>query len=188
MTAPRLTATPLPLPGLHRVDRRRQGDARGFLDRLFCADELASAGWPGPIAQINHTRTVRRGTLRGLHFQRALHAEAKLVSCIRGAVFDVAVDLRRDSPTYGRWHAETLSADDGGAMLLPAGLAHGFQALTDDAELVYCHSAAYAPEAEAGCHVLDAGLAIAWPLPIAELSPRDAALPRLFEPAPGARR
>lgn len=175
----RFTVTDLPLHGLKLVQRQRMGDSRGFLARLFCAEELAAAGWSGPIAQLNHTLTSRRGTVRGLHFQHAPHAEIKLVSCLRGRIWDVAVDLREDSPTFGRWHAEELSAENGCALLIPQGCAHGFQTLTDDVELLYCHSAAYAAHAEGGVHPNDERLAIAWPLPITELSARDAGHPRL---------
>jgi len=177
----------LPLPGLHRVERRLLADERGSFNRLFCAEELAAAGWTLPVAQINHSITRQRGSVRGLHYQQLPHAEMKLVSCVRGEVWDVAVDLRAGSPTFLRWHAERLGAADGSAMLIPAGFAHGFQALSDDAELVYCHSAAYAPQAEAGVHVGDPRLAIAWPLPLAGLSPRDAALPRLAPSFEGVR-
>jgi len=170
----RLTLTPLALAGLHLVQRQRLSDSRGDLSRIFCAHELAAAGWTQPVAQINHTRTARRGTVRGLHFQRAPHAEAKLVSCIRGEVWDVAVDLRQGSATFLQWHAQPLSADNGCALLIPQGFAHGFQALTDDAELLYCHSAAFAPQAEAGIHPQEPRLAISWPLPVSDLSPRDA--------------
>ena len=163
-----------PLPGLKLVRRQRLGDSRGFLARLFCADELAAAGWTGPIAQINHTFTARQGTVRGLHFQRPPHAEAKLVSCLRGRVWDVAIDVRQGSSTFLQWHAQELSADNGLALLIPAGFAHGFQALSDDVELLYCHSAAHAPHAEAGLNPQDPRLAIAWPVPITELSTRDA--------------
>jgi len=169
----RFTVAELSLPGLRRVQRQRLGDSRGFLARLFCADELATAGWRGPVAQINHTCTELRGTVRGMHYQRAPHAETKLVSCIRGEVFDVAVDLRPESPSYLRWHGEVLSAENGCALLIPQGFAHGFQALSDGAELIYCHSAAYVAAAEAGLHVLDPQLAISWPLPVGGLSPRD---------------
>jgi dTDP-4-dehydrorhamnose 3,5-epimerase len=166
----------LPLSGLKLVERRRLGDERGFLARLFCAEELAAAGWSRPLAQINHTMTARRGTVRGLHFQHPPHAEMKLVSCIRGEVWDVAVDLRPRSPTFLRWHAERLSADNNRALLIPEGFAHGFQALSDGVELVYCHSAAHAPEAEGGLDALDPRLAISWPLAIGERSARDAGL------------
>jgi len=113
--------------------------------------------------------------VRGLHYQKPPHAEAKLVSCIRGEVWDLVLDLRHGSATFLHWHAQRLSADNACALLIPQGFAHGFQALTDDAELLYCHSAAYAPECEAGLNPSDPRLAIAWPLPIADLSPRDAA-------------
>lgn len=165
----------LPLPGLKRITRQRVGDQRGFLSRLFCAKELVLAGWVQPIAQINHTLTATRGTVRGMHFQHPPHAEMKLVSCIRGTVWDVAVDIRAESPTFLQWHAEQLSAENGQALLIPEGFAHGFQALTDDAELLYCHSAVYYASAEDGLSPKDPQLAIAWPLPISELSSRDTA-------------
>lgn len=168
------TVVELPLTGLKRVERHRLGDKRGFLSRLFCAEELSAAGWVKPIAQINHTYTTKCGALRGMHFQRPPHAEMKLVTSIRGEVWDVAVDVRADSPTFLRWYAERISADNGWALLIPEGFAHGFQALTDDVELLYCHSAAYNPSAEDGLNPQDARLAITWPLPVAELSARDA--------------
>ena len=170
----RFTCTPLPLAGLTRVQRQSLADARGFFERLFCAEELAACGWRGPIAQINHSLTRQAGSVRGLHYQKPPHAEVKLVTCLRGAVWDVAVDLRAGSPTFLHWHAEELSADNAHALLIPQGFAHGFQALTPDAELLYCHSHPYTPAAEAGLQALDARLAIAWPLQLAELSPRDA--------------
>lgn len=163
------------MQGLFRVQRQRMGDARGFLSRLFCADELRNAGWHKPVAQINHTYTARRGTVRGMHFQHPPHAEMKLVSCVRGEVWDVAVDLRAGSPTFLHWHAERLAAENGSALLIPEGFAHGFQALTDDAELIYCHSMAYAPQAEGGLNPRDSRLGIGWPLEITEISARDAA-------------
>lgn len=169
----RFTITELPLPGLKLIERQRLDDSRGFLTRLFCADELAVAGWHQPISQINHTCTVARGTVRGLHYQMPPHTEMKLVSCIRGEVWDVALDLRADSPTYLRWHAEILSAGNNRALLIPAGFAHGFQTLADDTELIYLHSAAYNAAAEAGMNVRDPRLNIAWPLTIGELSARD---------------
>jgi len=169
----RLVVEDTPLSGLKRVRRLPLGDARGFLVRLFCADELRDAGWRVPVAQINQTRTRERGSVRGMHYQRPPHAETKLVHCLRGEVFDVAVDLRRGSPTFLRWHAERLSEENGVALLIPAGFAHGLQTLAGDVDMLYCHSAAYAPAAEAGLHPRDPRLAIDWPLPIAALSPRD---------------
>lgn len=156
--------------GLTRLERQRLGDSRGFLSRLFCAEDLRDAGWFKPIAQINHTHTARRGAVRGMHFQHSPHTEMKLVSCIHGEVWDVAVDLRLGSKTFLQWHAEQLSAENCRALLIPEGFAHGFQALTDDCELLYVNSAAYSPEAEDGLNPQDPALAIKWPLKIAALS------------------
>jgi dTDP-4-dehydrorhamnose 3,5-epimerase len=169
----RLCVTDTPIRGVKRVERQQLDDARGFLSRLFCTRELAQAGWHTPVAQINQTLTHQRGTLRGLHYQNAPDAEMKLVSCIRGAVWDVAVDLRAGSPTFLHWHAQPLSAANRLALLIPPGCAHGFQTLSDDAEVLYCHSMEYAPQSDAGLNPLDARLAISWPLPVAMLSERD---------------
>lgn len=177
----RLTITDLPLSGLKLIARQRIGDARGSLTRLFCAEELGEAGWRGSIAQINHTITAPRGTVRGLHFQAPPHAEMKLVSCLRGEVWDVAVDIRAGSKKFLQWHAERLSAENGHALLIPQGFAHGFQVLSDDAELLYCHSAPYNAAAEGALNANDPRLAIAWPLEISALSPRDAQHPMLTE-------
>ena len=177
----RLAITDLPLAGLKRIERQRIGDERGSLARVFCAEELAVAGWRGAIAQINHTVTAQRGTVRGLHYQNPPHAEMKLVSCLRGEVWDVAVDIRAGSKTFLQWHAERLSADNNYALLIPQGFAHGFQALTGDVELLYCHSAPYNAATEAALNAKDPRLAIAWPLEIAALSPRDAQHPMLSD-------
>lgn len=169
----------LPLAGLKRIERRRIADERGYLSRLFCAEELRAAGWREPIAQINHTSTITRGTVRGMHFQYPPHAEMKLVSCIRGEAWDVAIDIRAGSKTFLHMHAERLSVDNGCSLLIPQGFAHGFQALTDDVELIYCHSAAYAVAAEGALNPKDPVLAISWPLEIAMLSPKDFQHPML---------
>ncbi|WP_301100605.1 dTDP-4-dehydrorhamnose 3,5-epimerase family protein [Propionivibrio sp.] len=171
----RFRVTNLPLAGLKLVERQRLGDNRGSLSRLFCRDELVAAGWVKPVAQINHAVTAMRGTVRGMHFQRPPHDEMKLVSCLRGEVWDVAVDVRAHSPTFLHWHAEHLSAENGRALLIPEGFAHGLQSLTDDVELLYCHSEAYDTSSERGLNPQDERLAITWPLPITELSARDAA-------------
>ena len=175
----RLEVTDLPLAGLKRVRRLRLGDERGFFERVFCADTLQAVGWSGPVSQINHTYTQEAGTVRGLHYQKAPHAEIKLVSCIRGRVWDVAVDLRPRSPSFLQWHAEELSPENCSALLIPRGFAHGFQVLEPGSELLYCHSAAYVPQAEAGLNPLDMALAISWPLPVKNLSRRDADLPMI---------
>lgn len=174
-----LLVSPLPLAGLMAVERAKRGDARGFLARLFCAETLGAAGWTKPIAAINHTYSALRGTLRGMHFQHPPHAEMKLVTCIRGEIRDVALDLRAGSPSFKSWHAETLSAENGRAMLIPEGFAHGFQALTDDVEILYCHSASYAPEAEGAVNAFDPAFGITWPLPVSVMSERDKAHPMI---------
>ncbi len=181
------TVTELPLAGLKRIERKRLGDPRGFFARLFCAQELAAAGWIKPIAQINHSYTAKHGTVRGMHFQPPPHAEMKLVSCIRGEVWDVAVDLRAGSPTFLQWQAERLSAENGRALLIPEGFAHGFQTLTDAVELLYCHSMPYAAAVEGGLNPRDGRLDISWPLAIAELSARDAALAMIDQVYEGVR-
>ena len=173
----RLSVIDTPLDGLKEIVRQSLGDARGSLSRLFCEAELHAAGWHEPIAQINHTMTMKTGTVRGLHYQNAPHAEMKLVSCLHGEVWDVAVDLRPGSATFLNWYGALLSIDNGRALLIPEGFAHGFQALCDRVELLYCHSSPYVPESEAGLDALDERLAIVWPLPVAFRSERDIGLP-----------
>jgi dTDP-4-dehydrorhamnose 3,5-epimerase len=167
----KLQATPI--AGLWEVETAPHRDERGSLTRLFCAGAFAAAQADLRFVQVNHSITRRRGTIRGLHFQRPPAAEWKLIRCLRGRVFDVAVDLRAGSPTFARWHAVLLSADNQRQILIPPGCAHGFQTLADDAELLYQHSAAYVPECEDGVRHDDPRFAIAWPEPAAGLSPRD---------------
>jgi dTDP-4-dehydrorhamnose 3,5-epimerase len=161
------------MDGLKLIARQRLGDTRGSFARLFCAEELALAGWSKPIAQINHTITPKIGTVRGMHFQHPPYSEMKLVTCLRGEVYDVAVDLRQGSTTFFSWHGEILSADNNRAMLIPEGFAHGFQALTGDVELLYCHTAPYAAGSEGGVRATDPMLGIIWPMKITMLSERD---------------
>lgn len=176
----RFEIEPTPLAGLARVRRQPLGDRRGWFERLYCSEELAAAaGQPFLPVQINRSFTAARGVVRGLHFQHPPHAEIKLVSCLRGEVFDVAVDLRAGSPTFLHWYGTRLSADNRVSLLIPQGFAHGFQTLAEDCELLYLHSAAYAPQAEGGIHPEEARIGIAWPLPVMELSARDAAHPAL---------
>lgn len=169
----RFAVTRTPLEGLVAVTRSQASDTRGFFSRFFCAGELAEVGFDAPIAQINHTLTRRAGAARGLHFQHPPHAEIKFVSCLRGRVFDVAVDLRCGSPTFLSWHAEILSADNATSLLIPRHFAHGFQALEDDCELIYLHSAPYEAAAEGAINLLDPLVGIDWALPLTELSQRD---------------
>ncbi|MBP3128267.1 dTDP-4-keto-6-deoxy-D-glucose epimerase [Thalassospira sp. ER-Se-21-Dark] len=161
------------LTGLKTVERKMRSDTRGFLSRLFCAEELLYAGWRKPIAQVNHVRTKKKGAIRGMHFQFPPHAEMKLVTCVKGAVVDVAVDLRAGSPTFLKWYMEKLSAVNGRALLIPEGFAHGYQTIDVECELVYLHSAGYEPAAEGGVNPFDPTLSISWPLQISEISERD---------------
>lgn len=163
--------------GLVVVQRTAARDERGLFSRVFCAEELRAAGWVWPISQINHALTKVTGTVRGMHFQYPPKAEAKLVSCLRGAVWDVAVDLRKDSPTFLRWHAEELTAANRRALLIPPGFAHGFQTLKRDCELLYLHSEAYDPALEGALNPRDPALGIPWPREIAVISDKDANRP-----------
>lgn len=171
----RFTITDLPLKGLKAVSRKHIGDERGFITRLFCGDELAVGGWTKPIAQINHAYTAKRGTVRGVHFQTPPWSEMKLVNCIRGVIFDVAVDLRVNSSTYLKWYGIELSPKNGTSLLIPEGFGHAFQALTEDVEIIYFHSAKYNPEYEAGLNPGDPSLDIRWPIEITEISQKDKA-------------
>jgi dTDP-4-dehydrorhamnose 3,5-epimerase len=156
-------------------------DHRGAFLNAFRAQEpsFAQAWGNRTIAQVNLSRTEVVGTVRGLHVQAPPHSEAKLVRCLRGRVWDVAVDLRPGSANFGRWHAVELSPGSSNALLIPEGCAHGFQVLEDSSELLYLHSGAWVPEAETGVRFSDPKLAIPWPLPPTGLSKRDLALPLL---------
>ncbi|WEX76632.1 dTDP-4-dehydrorhamnose 3,5-epimerase [Sinorhizobium numidicum] len=169
----RFKRIPTELAGLVIVERTQIGDERGFFSRFFCQEELDDFGSTGVIAQINHTMTGVRGVIRGMHFQRSPHDEAKLVSCVVGAIFDVAVDMRPDSPTYLKWHGEVLSAENARSMMVPGGFAHGFQTLTDNCELIYLHDKPYVGHAEGGLNALDPRLNIAWPIDVTQMSERD---------------
>ncbi len=162
-----------PLQGLFVLQRKPIGDQRGYLERIFCQTELAEI-WEGlPIRQINRTLTKKKGTMRGMHFQCSPHAEKKLITCLRGLVFDVAVDLRKGSPTFLQHYTIMLSEDRQVSLMIPEGFAHGFQTLTDDCELLYLHSADYAPEFEAGLNGTDPILGVIWPEEISGRSERD---------------
>ena len=159
-------------------------DHRGAFLNAFRAQEPAFAHVWGDraITQVNLSRTEAAGTVRGMHLQAPPHSEAKLVRCLRGRVWDVAVDLRPDSPTRGHWCAVELSPRAANALLIPDGCAHGFQVLEPASELLYLHSGAWVPEAETGIRVNDPQLAISWPLPVLGLSERDLSLPQLESP------
>lgn len=156
-------------------------DQRGFLERMFCREELESIVGGRTIAQINRTLTYAAGTVRGMHYQYPPYAETKIVSCTKGEVYDVAVDLRRGSGTFLRWHAEVLSENNNKTFVIPEGFAHGFQTLTDNCEMIYFHTAPYSSKAEGVVNVIDPRVAIHWPLPISGQSPRDLSAPLLTE-------
>jgi dTDP-4-dehydrorhamnose 3,5-epimerase len=169
------------LSGVHLIDLDSFRDERGLFVRAFCATTFEAAGLNGRWVQTNVSCTARRGMLRGLHFQRAPGEEIKLIECLTGAVHDVIVDLRQNSPSYGRWEAFELAADRPIAVYAPAGCAHGFQCLTDDCRLLYHMSTAYVAELSAGVRWNDPDLAIIWPVKEPALSDRDASLPTLAE-------
>ena len=173
----RFTVSSLPLDGLKLLRRQRLNDSRGYLERLFCAEELAVAGWSKHVTQINRTLTVKCGAVRGMHYQKPPSAEMKLVTCICGEIWDVAIDLRADSATFLQWHAEILSADNNCTLLIPEGFAHGFQTLSANVELLYFHTSSHVPSAEACLNALDSSFAIDWPLEITEISQKDAMHP-----------
>lgn len=162
---------------------RRFADARGWFSETYNASTLLAMGIDETFVQDNHSLSRKRRTIRGLHCQLAPNAQAKLVRCLRGAIYDVAVDVRRGSPSFGRWVGATLSAEGGEQLYVPVGFAHGFLTLTDDVEVHYKCSAFYAPESETGIAWNDPGVGIAWPLdggaPL--LSEKDQVLPPLRE-------
>jgi dTDP-4-dehydrorhamnose 3,5-epimerase len=171
-----MTIHPTPIPDLMVAESKAFKDDRGAFARLFCEQELSSVLEGRKIVQINHSCTQVIGAVRGLHFQYVPHAEMKLVRCLKGKVWDVAVDLRPQSPSYRRWYAQELSPQNAHMMVIPEGFAHGFQVLEADSELLYLHTAFYKPESEGGLRHDDPDLGIAWPLPITDISARDSSL------------
>jgi dTDP-4-dehydrorhamnose 3,5-epimerase len=173
------TITPLAIPEVLLITPKRHGDARGWFAETWSRRAMAEAGVEADFLQDNQAFNATKGTLRGLHFQQAPHPQAKLVRALRGAIFDVAVDLRAGSPTYGQFVAAELTAEHGEQLFVPRGFAHGYCTLTDDTELAYKVDGLYAPETEGGVIWNDPDLAIPWPLdrePI--LSEKDMLLPR----------
>ena len=173
----------LSIPGVKVLIPERFGDDRGFLAEVYSRRTFADAGIDIEFLQDNHSSSRRRGTVRGLHFQAPPRAQDKLVRVVRGSVFDVAVDLRRSSPTYGRHVSTVLSAETGNQLLVPAGFAHGFMTLEPDTEVVYKVSEHYAPDRDRGLLWNDPALGVRWPIPErdAVLSDRDRRQPRLAE-------
>jgi dTDP-4-dehydrorhamnose 3,5-epimerase len=168
------------IDGAFVVEPERIEDERGFFARTFCAEEFRAHGLDARVAQSNTSFNRRTGTLRGMHWQQAPHGEAKLVRCTRGAIFDVAIDLRRDSPTHRCWAAAELTEDNGLALFVPVGCAHGFQTLADDSEVLYLMSTPYVPGSGRGVRWDDSAFGIEWPEPPPDgrtISERDASYP-----------
>ncbi|GAB6038067.1 dTDP-4-dehydrorhamnose 3,5-epimerase [Fundidesulfovibrio butyratiphilus] len=172
--------TALPLSGAYLVEPTPFRDERGFFSRIHCAKELQEAtGQTKPIAQINHSRTEEPGSIRGMHYQLPPYAEMKIIKCVRGAVFDVIIDLRKDSPTFLHWCGEILSADNLHLMVAPEGFAHGFQSLEPGSEVIYFVTEPYAAGKEAAVRFDDPRIGIKWPLPVTVVSQKDRATPDL---------
>lgn len=165
------------ISGVAVVETIRHADHRGSFARFYCERELAPVIDNRRIVQINHSCTGAVGAVRGMHFQRPPHAEMKLVRCLKGRVWDVVLDLRSDSPTFLKWHAEELTPKNNRMLVIPEGCAHGFQVLERDSELLYLHTAFYAPEAEGGIRHDDPRIAIRWPLAVTDISHRDTSHP-----------
>ncbi len=167
----------LAVAGSYLLEPERQVDERGSFTRTFCVDELAERELITDIAQISTSHNARRGTLRGMHFQRPPHEETKIVRCTRGAVHDVVVDLRADSPTFSRWAAAELSVANGHAVYVPRGCAHGFLTLQDDSDVEYVISAPYAQDAASGVRFDDPAFGVEWPFEPVVASERDRSYP-----------
>jgi dTDP-4-dehydrorhamnose 3,5-epimerase len=170
----------LPLAGAYRIEPQMMSDERGAFARRFCADEFRALGLETDLVQRSISFNARAGTLRGMHFQMPPHIETKTVRCTRGAIFDVLVDLRKGSPTYGQWHGEELTGDNRLTLYIPKGFAHGFQSLVDDTEVDYEITPAYVPDAAAGFRFDVPALGISWPIADMIISERDKMLPASF--------
>jgi len=171
--------TAAPLKGVYVVEPEPYSDQRGWFARTYCQEEFAAIGHDKPWLQINHSFTQQSGTTRGMHFQKPPFSEIKLLRCIAGAIFDVVVDMREDSPTRWQWFGIELSAVNRKMLYIPEGFAHGFETLQDNTELIYHHSQLYMPGAEGGLRFDDPALAIQWPLPVRLVSERDKQHPLL---------
>lgn len=165
--------TETPVEGAYLIDLEKRGDERGFFARAFCRNEFAAMGLETEFVQVNNSLSAAKGTLRGMHYQLPPAAEVKVVRCIAGALWDVVLDLRRDSPSYGRWFGAELSAANRRMMYAPKGIAHGFVTLAHDTEAFYFVSAFYAPELERGVRWNDPRFGIEWPLAPVVISDKD---------------
>jgi dTDP-4-dehydrorhamnose 3,5-epimerase len=168
---------PTPLVGAHLIELERRGDDRGFFARLFCENEFGGAGLVTRFVQANNSLSAKKGTLRGLHYQLAPSAEVKVIRCIKGALFDVIIDIRPDSPSYGKWFGAELNDENRLMMYAPRGFAHAILTLRDDTEALYFVSNPYAPAEERGIRFDDPKFGIEWPIEPVEISAKDRAWP-----------
>lgn len=176
-----MTFTPTILQGSYAIDLEPFNDERGWFARFYCKDEFKEIGHDKEWVQLNHSVTYKKGALRGMHFQIAPYRETKMVRCISGAVYDVILDLRKDSETFLKWFGIELSADNKKMLYIPEGFAHGFQCLSSDCQLIYFHTEFYHPGAEGGIRYNDPIVGIEWPLEITAVSQRDKQHPLLDE-------
>lgn len=159
--------------GLYLIIPEPYEDNRGNFYRMYCKNELKEIGFTKDILQINQSLTLKKGSIRGMHFQYPPKAETKIVKCIRGAVFDVVIDLRKGSETFLKWHSEIITEKNMKAMYITEGFAHGFQSLEDNCEVLYLHSEFYSKELESGIRYNDPKIKIEWPLTLTQISKRD---------------
>lgn len=173
--------TPTKLAGAYVIELEKREDSRGFFARTFCANEMAEHDLETKIVQTNMSRTMKKGTVRGMHFQTSPHQETKLVRCTRGSIYDVIIDIRPDSPTYKQWFGVELSAQNHSMLFVPRDFAHGFITLEDDCEVMYEVSEFYSPGFEGGIRYNDPTINIEWPIPVLDVSEKDAAHPDFKE-------
>ena len=168
-----------PLLGAYTIDLEKRGDNRGFFARVFCQEEFAKHNLITQFLQVNNSLSAKKGTLRGMHYQLPPAAEVKVVRCIKGALFDVILDLRPNSPTFKKWYVAELNAENRRMMYVPRGFAHGLVTLSDDTEVLYWVSAFYSPENERGVRFDDPAIGIDWPISPSETSEKDCKWPDL---------
>lgn len=167
--------------GLSVISRDTHSDSRGEFYKIFNLDDLKKFGWKDEVKQINFSQNFKKGTIRGMHMQFSTYAEYKLVTCIKGSIFDVAIDLRKEAKTYLKFFSIQLDQTNRLSLMIPPGFAHGFQVLEEDSQIIYTHSKEYNKEFEGGISPVDPDIQVQWPLPVIGLSKRDKELPLLKE-------
>lgn len=175
----RFTFTPTPLQGVYVIEPKPIKDDRGYFERYFCSQDFQEIGLQKPIMQINHSYTKGIGSIRGLHYQTPPYAETKIVRCLKGAIYDVAVDIRENSPTFLQYFGIDLNEENGKYLYIPEGFAHGFQTLSEEAELIYLVTAPFTPQADSALNALDSKIGIKWQLPIGNMSQKDKEAPSI---------